>query len=63
MKKFLLLLSLLPTAVISRDVEKTEKVRTKTWYLAMNLNPSDGHIMDYTTGWAKEDLSELTVRL
>ena len=20
------------------------------WYLAMNLNPSDGHIMDYTTG-------------
>ena len=55
MKKFLLLLSLLPTAVISRDVEKTEKVRTKTWYLAMNLNPSDGHIMDYTTGWAKEE--------
>ena len=63
MKMFLLLLSLLPTAVISRDVEKTEKVRTKTWYLAMNLNPSDGHIMDYTTGWAKKDLSELTVRL
>ena len=21
------------------------------WYLAMNLNPSDGHIMDYLTGW------------
>ena len=55
MKMFLLLPSLLPTAVISRDVEKTEKVRTKTWYLAMNLNPSDGHIMDNTTGWAKEE--------
>ncbi|XP_063683683.1 uncharacterized protein LOC134818173 [Bolinopsis microptera] len=24
------------------------------WYLAMNLNPSDGHIMDYTTGWARD---------
>merc|ERR1719419_1537707 len=22
------------------------------WYLGMNLNPADGHIMDYTTGWA-----------
>ena len=21
------------------------------WYLGMNLNPDDGHIMDYTTGW------------
>ena len=21
------------------------------WHLGMNLNPSDGHIMDYTTGW------------
>ena len=21
----------------------------------MNLNPSDGHIMDYTTGWDDED--------
>lgn len=21
----------------------------------MNLNPSDGHIMDYTTGWDYED--------
>ena len=24
------------------------------WYLGMNLNPSDGHIMDYTTGWADD---------
>ena len=22
-----------------------------TWYLGMNLNPSDGHIMGYVTGW------------
>lgn len=21
------------------------------WHLGMNLNPSDGHIMDYITGW------------
>ena len=21
------------------------------WHLGMNLNPSDGHIMDYLTGW------------
>ena len=21
------------------------------WYLGMNLNPDDGHIMDYLTGW------------
>jgi len=25
-----------------------------TWYLGMNLNPSDGHIMDYLTGWTKD---------
>ena len=24
------------------------------WHLGMNLNPSDGHIMDYTTGWADD---------
>jgi len=23
----------------------------ETWFLAMNLNPADGHIMDYYTGW------------
>ena len=26
-----------------------------TWYLGMNLNPDDDHIMDYTTGWADGD--------
>jgi len=26
----------------------------ETWFLAMNLNPADGHIMDYTTGWTDE---------
>jgi len=23
----------------------------ETWFLAMNINPADGHIMDYYTGW------------
>lgn len=26
-----------------------------TWYLGMNLNPDDNHIMDYTTGWDDGD--------
>ena len=26
-----------------------------TWYLGMNLNPSDGHIMSYGEGWADDD--------
>ena len=26
-----------------------------TWQLGMNLNPADGHIMDYTTGWAGDE--------
>ena len=25
------------------------------WYLGMNLNPDDDHIMDYTTGWDDDD--------
>jgi len=25
------------------------------WHLGMNLNPADGHIMDYLTGWAGYD--------
>lgn len=24
---------------------------SNTWFLGMNLNPSDGHIMSYETGW------------
>ena len=29
----------------------TEEGCSKKWDLGMNLNPSDGHIMDYLTGW------------
>lgn len=39
----------------ARVVERTERLEYKTWQLAMNLNPSDGHIMDYTTGWTDND--------
>ena len=28
-----------------------EATECKMWHLGMNLNPSDGHIMDYLTGW------------
>lgn len=38
----------------SRTIEKVERVEKKTWHLAMNLNPADGHIMDYTTGWVDD---------
>lgn len=36
----------------SYEVEKTERDKFSTWYLGMNLNPADGHVMDFTTGWA-----------
>ena len=36
------------------EVEKIERVKTSTWYQAMNLNPSDGHVMDFTTGWVDD---------
>ena len=54
MKLLLLLVSLLCTAdlVRSEEIEKIERVTPRTWYLGMNLNPADGHVMDYTTGWA-----------
>jgi len=35
-----------PEEMVRRNSETME-----TWYLAMNLNPADGHSMDYTTGW------------
>ena len=37
-----------------RVIERIERVETKTWHLGMNLNPADGHIMDYTTGWVDD---------
>lgn len=27
----------------------------ETWHLGMNLNSSDGHIMDFTIGWKDEN--------
>ena len=33
------------------SIERIERIDTKIWQLAMNLNPADGHLMDYTTGW------------
>ena len=38
-----------------RVIERVERLETKSWHLAMNLNPSDGHIMDYTTGWVDDE--------
>ena len=35
---------------LEKEVTCLHKAWTKSWRLAMNLNPSDGHIMDYTTG-------------
>ena len=35
-------------------IERTERVERRSWYLAMNLNPDDGHMMDYVTGWTDD---------
>ena len=40
--------------VMSGEVEKIERVKISTWFLGMNLNPSDGHVMDFTTGWSDD---------
>ncbi|KAL5254524.1 hypothetical protein ACHWQZ_G014094 [Mnemiopsis leidyi] len=40
--------------VNGREFEKIQKVETQTWNLAMNLNPADGHVMGYATGWAED---------
>ena len=42
------------TAVESVEIERIYRDRHSTWYLGMNLNPADGHIMDYTTGWSDD---------
>jgi len=41
-------------AIATECNESCRKVRHTTWYLGMNLNPSDGHVMDYVTGWAED---------
>ena len=53
MFKFILFYCLLATAA-SFPIERVEQLGYSTWHLPMNLNPSDGHLMDYTTGWAED---------
>ena len=53
MFKLILFYCLLATAA-SFPIERVEQLSYSTWHLAMNLNPSDGHLMDYTTGWADD---------
>ena len=40
--------------VKTRTIERVERMETRTWHLAMNLNPSDGHMMSYTVGWTDD---------
>ena len=42
------------TTAGARELERIEKLETQTWNLAMNLNPADGHVMGYATGWAQD---------
>jgi len=42
------------TATEWSEVYIPRRVSHSTWYLGMNLNPSDGHVMDYITGWADD---------
>lgn len=52
---FALLTSLVfVTASKCKEFNGCREVRRSTWYLGMNLNPSDGHVMDYLTGWAED---------
>lgn len=56
MNLVLLLVCFLYAAELARsgEIEKTERVTPRTWYLGMNLNPADGHVMGYTVGWADD---------
>jgi len=40
---------------LDEESEDSEESECGNWYLGMNLNPADGHIMDYTTGWASSE--------
>ena len=51
---FLLTLLLVLAVTSSKSIERIERVETKTWHLAMNLNPADGHVMGYAVGWAQD---------
>ena len=49
----LVIVGLIINLVQGATTERIERVESKSWYLAMNLNPGDGHVMDYTTGWTE----------
>jgi len=51
---FLYICLVFATACEYKSHDQCGRVSQSTWYLGMNLNPSDGHVMDYTTGWAKD---------
>lgn len=53
-KGVLFLCLLFLTGVEASGGQRLDGVRHSTWYLGMNLNPADGHVMDYTTGWADD---------
>ena len=42
---------IIPLQAAPPMLNKLEDDESGVWYLAMNLNPADGHVMDYTTGW------------
>ena len=41
---------IIPLQAAPLMLNKLEDDESSVWYLAMNLNPDDGHVMDYTTG-------------
>jgi len=47
----ILFVALFASLLKAEEKCKTNGDAKETWFLAMNLNPADGHIMDYTTGW------------
>ncbi|KAL5259744.1 hypothetical protein ACHWQZ_G010001 [Mnemiopsis leidyi] len=40
--------------MLSEHEKGNEEEECSSWYLGMNLNPSDGHIMGYETGWSDD---------
>ena len=54
MIRFVLALTVLVQLTSAASYEKVERVIPRTWYLALNLNPSDGHTMGYVNGWTED---------
>ena len=51
---YIVLVGLIATLAEGGTIERVERVETNSWYLAMNLNPEDGHKMGYGTGWTED---------